>query len=84
MKTQWTKTGHPKLGTILRLPDLEGSYWAGKVVGQIYGRGGNSDLIGIIVEAVDDGQRYRFAWPPKQGDRLLTREELSWSKVVQL
>jgi hypothetical protein len=78
-KTRWTKSGQPVLGTVLRLPQTDGNSWAGRVVGQLYGRGGNSDLVGIIVEAVDDGERYKFSWPLTQGDRQCTRVELTWA-----
>lgn len=75
--TRWSKSGQPVLGTILRLPDNNGPDWEGKVVGKMFGRGGNSDLIGIIVEDTDRC-RYSFNWPLAQGDRIYTQAEVSW------
>ena len=66
------------MGTVLRLPERNGPDWQGKVVGKMFGKGGNADLIGIIVEATDDGERYSFGWPLVQGSQVLSPQEVSW------
>lgn len=77
-KTRWTKAGQPVMGTVLRLPQTDADWWPGRIVGKLYGHGGSADLIGVIVEAVDDGERYKFAWPLASGEKQYTRDELSW------
>lgn len=77
MTTRWTASGQPVMGTKLLLPDLEGGTWIATLVGKLYGKRGNSDLVGIVVEATDDKERYRFAWPLAIGDKPWTREEMT-------
>ena len=59
----FTKTGQPILGRRYLiaqddfLPETEG-----KLVGKFYGKGGNADLLGIMLEE-SGGARSHFYWP---------------------
>lgn len=65
--TRFTKTGQPVQGTTMEADivsesgDIDG--WTRvRIVGKLFGRGGQSDLIGVICE-LDDGSRLRIPWP---------------------
>lgn len=72
-KTRLSKSGQPTMGTVLRVgtwdidlndgtPRQPDSWETVTVVGKLYGKGGNADLIGLIVQ-FDDGSRQRTDWP---------------------
>jgi hypothetical protein len=59
-----TKTGQPVMGSTAELYGASGEPIEVKCVGKLWGRGGNCNLIGIIVEYTDEeGGRDTFTWP---------------------
>lgn len=65
----FTKTGQPIQGRryiIAQEPDVPPTEV--KLVGKMYGPGGNVDLTGIIVEVVESGGRGSFPWPLEAAD----------------
>lgn len=68
----FTKTGQPIQGRryiIAQEPDVPPTEV--KLVGKMYGPGGNAELVGIIVELVDGdeaGGRGSFPWPLEASD----------------
>ena len=65
-KSRVSKSGQPVMGSGLMLEAENESGPVGwipvTVVGKLFGRGGNSDLVGLIVEWPDGG-RQSVTWP---------------------
>lgn len=65
-KSRFSKSGQPVMssGLMLEAENEKGPVgWIPvTVVGKLFGRGGNSDLVGLIVEWPDGG-RQTVAWP---------------------
>lgn len=79
--TVLTKTGQPRMGAILTLATEDLQPIPCRVVGKLYGHGGNADLIGIIVEdANHPGHRETFEWPLCHGanDKPTTLDDDGW------
>lgn len=65
----FTKTGQPIQGRkyiISQKPDVPPT--EATVVGKLYGKMGNADLIGIILEESESGGREVFPWPLEASD----------------
>lgn len=78
----FTKTGQPIQGrryTIAQKPDVPPTEV--RLVGKLYGPGGNADLIGIILEEPAKG-RATFPWPieASPGTSPITFEAVSGEK----
>lgn len=64
-RTRLSQSGQPVLGTVIDVR-LEDQTWIPlKVAGKLWGKGGNSDLIGLVLEEVEEpykGQRQTLDW----------------------
>lgn len=64
--TRLSRSGQPVMGTTILLAaendDGPAGWIPAQVVAKLFGRGGNSDLIGLIVEWPDGG-RQTLPWP---------------------
>lgn len=58
-----TKTGQPVMGSKVMLNTVDEGPVEAVIVGKLWGRGGSSNLIAIIVEFQDTKQREILSWP---------------------
>ena len=65
----YTKTGQPRMGSRLTLTTIDGEPMDLVVVGKLYGKGGNADLVGVVLEDPETGGRDTFMWPLEKLDR---------------
>ena len=70
-RTKFTKSGQPAMGTTMEAHldtrDENGAIistaWEPvEIVGKLYGRGGNADLVAVLI-GFDDGSSMRVPWP---------------------
>lgn len=65
MKTRVSKSGQPVLGTTIEVRLQDQTWIPVKVAGKFFGKGGNADLIGVVIEEIEEpykGQRETLDW----------------------
>ncbi|HEY7822156.1 MAG TPA: hypothetical protein VIG24_04960 [Acidimicrobiia bacterium] len=65
--TGFTASGQPRQGSRYTLTQGDVVIPV-TVVGKAYGRGGNADLVGVLLEDRDSGGREMFDWPIEAED----------------